>query len=368
MFRTGIAVIALGLVASHASAQVRIKDITDVSGARSNQLIGFGLVVGLDGTGSRSSFTQSVAVEMMQRFGTTTAIFSSNPADSILRSTNNSAVMVTAEIGPYSRRGAKIDVLVSSMDDARSLKGGQLLMTPLRGADGQVYAVAQGPISIGGFAVEGLAARVQKNQLNTGRIPDGAMIEKEAPGDMTRNGRIELLLKDADYNTARLIAKAINFRFPNAAAATDAGRVVVCPPLDQKKSVVEIIAEIGVLEVRPDTSARVIINERTGTIVAGENVTIGTVAVTHGNLFISTTESPFAVQPNPFGGGATAVLPRTQTTALEQQARMVVIPKSTTVADLARGMNALGVSPQDTIAIFQMIKEAGALNAELRIR
>lgn len=368
MIRMGLAVSLVLLLAATGSAQVRIKDITEVSGARSNQLIGFGLVVGLDGTGSRSSFTQSVAVDMLQRFGSTTAIFSSNPAESIFRSTNNSAVMVTAEIGPFARRGAKLDVSVSSMDDARSLKGGKLLMTPLKGADGQVYAVAQGEISIGGFSVEGQAARVQKNQLNTGRIPDGAMIEKEALGEMTKNGRIELLLKDPDYNTARLIAKEVNRKLPNSAEATDPGRVVVCPPLDAKKTVVELIAEVGVMEVRPDTTARVIINERTGTVVAGENVTIGTVAITHGNLFISTAETPFAVQPNAFGGGATTVLPRTQATATEQRSRMVVLPKTATVADVARGMNALGVSPQDIISIFQLLKEVGALNAELRIR
>jgi flagellar P-ring protein FlgI len=368
MKRTLFAGLLLLGFAQAVAAQVRIKDITEISGARSNQLIGFGLIVGLDGTGSRSSFTQSVAVEMLQRYGYTTAIFSSNPAESIFRSTNNSAVMVTAEIGPFARRGAKIDVTVSSMDDARSLKGGKLLMTPLKGADGEVYAVAQGPISIGGFAVEGQAARVQKNQLNTGRIPDGAMIEKEALGEMTKNGRVELLLKDADFNTARLIARAVNLRFPNSAEASDAGRVVICPPLDPKKTIVELIAEVGVLEVRPDTTAKVVMNERTGTIIAGENVTIGTVAITHGNLFISTAETPFAVQPNPFGGGNTTVLPRTQATATEQRSRMIVLPKSATVADVARGMNALGVSPQDIISIFQLLKENGALHAELRIR
>jgi flagellar P-ring protein FlgI len=366
MIRVALAVPLLVLFAAAAPAQVRIKDITEVSGARSNQLIGYGLVTGLDGTGSRSSNTQAVAVDMLQRQGYTTAIFSSNPAEPIFRSTNNSLVIVTAEIGPYSRRGTKIDVTVSSMDDARSLKGGILGMTPLRGADGQVYAVAQGAVSIGGFSVEGQAARVQKNQLNAGRIPDGAMIEKEAPGEMTKNGRIEFLLKDADYNTARLIAKAVNQRYPNAAEATDAGRVVVCPPLDAKKTVVEIIAEVGVMEVRPDTTAKVIINERTGTVFAGENVTIGTAAIMHGNLFISTAETPFVVQPNPFSGGTTAVVPRTQATATEQRSRMVVLPRATTVADVARGMNALGVSPQDVMSIFQLLKDGGALNAELR--
>lgn len=349
-------------------AQVRVKDVTTVAGARANQLFGLGLVVGLDGTGSRSSFTQEMAVNMLQRLGTTTAIFSAIPSESILRSTSNSVVMVTAEIGPFSRRGTKMDVLVSSIDDARSLKGGQLIFTPLKGADGEVYAVAQGPLSIGGFAVEGQAARVQKNQLNTGRIPEGAIVEKEALGETTKNGRIELLLREPDFNTARLIAKAVNQKYANAATAVDAGSVVVCPPLEARKTAVELIAEIGLMEIRPDTTAKVVINERTGTVVAGENVTIGTVAITHGNLFIATAETPYAVQPNPFAGGTTAVLPRTTATASEQRSRMVVLPKATTVADVARALNALGVTPQDLISVFQMLKEAGALHAELQIK
>jgi flagellar P-ring protein precursor FlgI len=350
-----------------AAAQVRIKDITEVSGARSNQLVGFGLVVGLDGTGSRSTFTQQVAVDMMQRLGVTTQIFSPLPSESILRSTNISAVIVTAEIGPFVRKGGKIDVTVSSMDDARSLQGGKLVMTPLKGADGQVYAVAQGPLSVGGFAVAGQAAGLQKNQLNTGRIPNGAMVEKEAPGEVAPNGHIKLLLREADFNTARLVAKAINLRYPKAAEALDAGCVAVCPPLDEKKTAVELIAEIGLLEVRPDAVAKVVINERTGTVVAGEAVTIGSAAVTHGNLFITAAESPFAVQPAPFGGGQTAVLPRTQVTATEQRSRMVVLPKAATVADVARALNALGVTPRDLISIFQGLKRVGALNAELEI-
>jgi flagellar P-ring protein precursor FlgI len=366
MLRFLILVSVLLLVAHPVSAQVRIKDITEVSGARGNQLVGFGLVVGLDGTGSRSSFTQQVAVDMMQRLGVTTQIFSALPSESIIRSTNISAVMVTAEIGPFARKGSTIDVTVSSIDDARSLQGGKLILTPLKGVDGQVYAVAQGPLSVGGFAVAGQAAGLQKNQVNTGRIPNGAIVEKEALGELTRNGRIQLLLRDPDFNTARLIAKAINQRFPQSSETCDAGCISVCPPLDTRKCAAELIAEIGLLEVKTDSVAKVVINERTGTIVAGENVTISPAAVTHGNLFITTAESPFAVQPAPFSGGATAVLPRTQVTANEQRARMVVLPKATTVADVARAMNALGVTPRDLISIFQALKRVGALNAELQ--
>ena len=367
MRRLIFAVAATCFVAASASAQVRIKDITDVSGARSNQLIGFGLVVGLDGTGSRSTFTQQVAVDMMQRLGVTTQIFSPSPAESILRSTNMSAVMVTAEIGPWVRKGGKIDVTVSSMDDARSLQGGQLILTPLKGADGEVYAVAQGQMSIGGFSASGQAAGIQKNQLNTGRVPNGAMIEKEAPGELTKNGKLTLTLRDADFNTARLIAKAINVRFPGSAEACDPGGVNICLPLDSKKTLSDLIGEIGLLEVKPDAPARIIINERTGTVVAGENVTLSPVAVAHGNLYLRVSETAVASQPNPLAAGSTVVTPRTQVGAVEERARLVVLPKATSVADVARVLNALGVTPRDLISIFQLLKEAGALHAELKV-
>lgn len=367
MSRSLSAAVLLALAAAPAAAQVRVKDITSVSGARGNLLFGLGLVTGLDGTGSRSSFTQQVAVDMVQRLGITTQIFSPLPAEAIMRTTNNSVVMVTAEIGPFARKGGTIDVTVSSMDDARSIQGGVLLMTPLKGADGQVYAVAQGAVSVGGFAVSGQAAGLQKNQVNTGRVPNGAMVEKEAPGETHRDGKVTLLLKDPDFNTARLIAKAVNARFPKTARACDPGSVEFTLPHDTGKCPADLIAEVGLTEVKPDSPAKVVINERTGTVVAGENVTIGSAAIAHGNLFISTTETPFAVQPGPFAGGQTAVVPRTQLTAAEQRSRLVVLPKATSVADVARALNALGVSPRDLITIFQMLKEVGALHAELKI-
>ncbi|MCU0704063.1 MAG: flagellar basal body P-ring protein FlgI [Fimbriiglobus sp.] len=366
MPRSLAALALLALAAGAASAQVRIKDITDVTGARGNHLIGLGLVVGLDGTGSRSTFTQQMAADMLQKLGFTTQIFSPNPAESIIRSTNNSVVMVTAEIGPWSRKGTKIDVSVSSMDDARSLQGGKLLLTTLKGLDNEVYAVAQGEISIGGFAVSGQAAGVQKNQQNTGHITGGAMVEKEAPGELTRGGKLQFALKNPDYNTARLIAKAINARFPGSAEACDPGGVNVALPLDSKKSLSDLIGEIGLLEVKPDVEARVVINERTGTVVAGENVTLSPAAVAHGNLYLRVSELPQVSQPNPFGGGATAVVPRTQVGAVEERNRMVVLPRATTVADVARALNALGVTPRDLISIFKALKEAGALHAEVK--
>jgi flagellar P-ring protein FlgI len=368
MLRPLIAAVALLLAAAPASAQqVRIKDITDVAGVRSNQLFGFGLIVGLDQTGSRSTFTQQVAVDMLQRMGTTTQIFSQLPSESVLRSTSLSAVMVTAEIGPFARKGSRLDVTVSALDDARSLQGGTLVFTTLRGADGQVYALAQGAVSIGGFSVTAQASGVQKNHLNVGRIPNGGIVEKEAPGEMLQNGKATLLLKEPDFNTARLIAKRVNEKFPNTATATDPGAVVLCPPPDPCKTANQYLAEVGLLEVRPDIPARVVINERTGTVVAGENVSIATVAVSHGSLYIGVGVTPVVSQPAPLSGGETVVVPRTTVAAGEERRRMIVVPTSTTVSEVARSLNALGVTPRDLIAIFQTLKRAGALHAELII-
>lgn len=367
MLRIASACCLLALASAPAAAQVRIKDVTDVVGARSNQLIGFGLVVGLDGTGSRSTFTQQVAVDMLQRLGVTSQIFSQQPSDAVIRSNSISAVMVIAEIGPFARKGGRIDVTVSCLDDTRSLQGGTLLLTPLHGADGQVYAVAQGPLSIGGFSVSGATAGLQKNQLNTGRIPNGAIVEKEAPGFFVHSGRSQLVLKDPDFNTSRLVAKAINERFPFTARELDAGTVEVCAPIDPVRTPVQFLAEIGLIDVRPDVAARVVINERTGTVVTGEGVIITTCAIAHGNLYLGTSESPVISQPNAFAGGRTVVRPETQVGAVEQKARLIPLPKVTTVADVARALNALGVTPRDLISIFQAMKQAGALHAELII-
>jgi flagellar P-ring protein precursor FlgI len=368
MYRLLIAAAAVFAVTAPASADVRIKDVTDVSGTRGNQLFGFGLVVGLDGTGSRSTFTQDVAVQMLQRMGQSTQIFSQLPAESVIRSTSISAVMVTAEIGPFARKGSRMDVTVSCIDDARSLQGGTLIFTPLRGADGNVYALAQGPLSIGGFSVTvGGGGGVQKNHVNVGRIPGGGIIEKEAPGELVRDGKATLLLRDPDFNTARMIAKMINERFPNTALASDPGAVVLCQPVDPYKTPTQFLAEVGLLEIRPDIPARVVINERTGTVVAGEHVSISTTGVAHGNLYIGVSINPIISQPAPLSGGTTVVTSRTQITGSEQQARLIALPKATTVAEVARALNALGVTPRDLIAIFQAMKKAGALHAELLI-
>lgn len=355
------------LLTTYTFAQVRIKDITDVGDAHINQLFGFGLVVGLDGTGSRSTFTQQIAVEMLQRLGTTTQIFSQVPAESVIRSTSIAAVMVTAELSPYARKGSRIDVIVSAIDDTHSLQGGTLILTPLRGVDGEVYAIAQGPISVGGFSITGQAASIQKNHLNVGRIPGGAIVEREALGKIFRHGKVSLLLKQPDHKTAANICKSINKVFPNVAFPVDAGAVCLYVPTDYIKDPVSFLASVGQLTVTPDMPARVVINERTGTVVAGEHVTISPVAISHGNLYLGVSERPIVSQPASFGAGQTAIAPRTQIGAVEQQARFVALPPTTTVADVARALNALGVSPRDIIAIFQALKQAGALHAEIII-
>jgi flagellar P-ring protein precursor FlgI len=368
----------LTLIAVSASgaraAGTRIKDITEFEGDRSNQLMGIGLVVGLANTGGRSLATQQMAVDLLHRFRFNSLINSSNRLDPVYLAGSVSIVAVTAEIGPFARRGSKIDVTVSVIDDAISLQGGTLFFTPLNGADEVVYAVAQGPLSIGGFSFtvpQGTTtplASAQKNHPTVGLIPGGAIIEREARGESYCNGTVRLLLREPEYTTACAIAKAINAKFPHSAVTLDAGTIQVFTPKGPAADVVCFNSEIGKLEVTTDSVARVVINERTGTIVAGKDVSIDTVAVAHGNLAILTSDEPFASQPPPFSGGTTAILPRPRLGVTEQGGSLRVLERGTTVADLARALNALGVTPRDMISIFQTLKKAGALHAELVIQ
>jgi flagellar P-ring protein precursor FlgI len=360
--------ILLALLPESSKAQVRIKDITDLDGARNNQLYGFGLVVGLAGTGSRSLFTQQVAVDMLQKLNVSSRIFNQSPSDNVVRSTSVSAVMVTAEIGPFNRCGSRLDVTVSCLDDASSLQGGTLLMTPLRGADGEVYAVAQGPLSVGGFILEGQAASVQKNHPTVGRIASGATVEKEALGSVLCKGIARLLLKNPDFNTARKIAKAVNQFVPDCAQPLDGGAVQVVVPHEQCPNPVAFLSEVGLLEITPDNVARVVINERTGTVVVGNEVKVSTTAVAHGNLTVLISELPQVSQPDTYSyRGSTVVVPRTQLNSTEQNSQLNIVPRSVTVAELARALNALGVSPRDLISIFQALAKSGALHADLVI-
>lgn len=356
---------ALLVVLPRGEAGVRVKDITDLEGARGNQLYGFGLIVGLSGSGSRSLFTQQVAADMLQRMNVTAQIFTNLPSDNVLRSANIAAVMVTAEIGPFARKGSRIDVTVSALDDSQSLHGGTLILTPVRGVDGEVYAVAQGPVSVGGFLFSGQAASVQKNHPTVGRIASGAIVEREARGEVVCQGQLRLLLKQPDYTTARAITKAVNERYPGAAATLDAGTVQIAAMGHKSGNVAGFVDEIGHLEVSPDTPARVVINERTGTIVAGEQVKVSSVALAHGSLTILTTEEPRVSQPAPLSEGKTVVVPRTKVGVGEQPGGVRVVPRSVTVAELARALNALGATPRDLISIFQALKQAGALHAEI---
>ncbi len=350
---------------------VRIKDITDLEGQRSNQLIGVGLVVGLDGTGSKSPFTQQTAVDMLSRFNINAKISADTKGDAPFKSGNIAVVMVTAELGPFARCGSRIDVTVAVLDDSTSLQGGQLLITPLAGADKCVYAVAQGALHVGGFSFGApgnggaATAGAQKNHPTAGRIAGGAIVEREVRGEVLCNGQIRLLLRQPDYTTSRAIAKAINDRYPNSAVTLDAGTVQVFVPKGMCPNVVTFVSDIFMLEVVPDIPARVVINERTGTIVAGHQVKIAAVAVAHGNLAIVTNNEPVASQPLPFARGKTVVLPRSTVGVTEQGGAVQVLPPTVTVADLARALNALWATPRDLITIFHALKEAGALHAEL---
>jgi flagellar P-ring protein precursor FlgI len=349
---------------------VRIKDITELEGQRSNQLIGVGLVVGLDGTGSKSPFTQQVAVDMLSRFNIVSKVTAGTPGDTPFKSGNIAAVTVTAELGPFARCGSRIDVTVAALDDSSSLQGGQLLMTPLSGADKCIYAVAQGALHLGGFTFGGVGggapgAGAQKNHPTAGRIAGGAIVEREVRGEVLCNGQLRLLLRQPDYTTSRAIAKAINTRYPNCAVTLDAGAVQVFVPKGMCPNVVSFISDIGALEVEPDVPARVVINERTGTIVAGQQVKIAAVAVAHGNLAIVTNNEPQVSQPLPYSRGKTVVVPRASVGVTEQGGSVQVLPPTVTVADLARALNALGATPRDLITIFHALKEAGALHAEL---
>jgi flagellar P-ring protein precursor FlgI len=309
----------------------------------------------------------STATRCVNKLQVGAKVFQDLPSDNVIRSNCISAVMVTAEIGPFSRKGSRVDVTVSALDDARSLQGGTLIFTPLRGADGETYVTAQGPLSVGGFLVVGTAAAAQKNHTNVGRIPGGGLVEKEALGEIACNGFIRLLLREPDYTTAQAIARAINLQYPHAAQPIDAGTVQVAVPKSRCADVVGFAGEIGTLEVNPDFPARVVIDERTGTVVAGEDVRISRVAVAHGNLALIRVETPEVAQPPPLTPGPPVVVPRTQVGAAEQRSYLQVVPATVNVGSLARALNALGVTPRDLISIFQALKEAGALHADLVI-
>jgi flagellar P-ring protein precursor FlgI len=344
----------------------RIKDLIDVEGARDNQLNGYGLVVGLANTGdSKIDSTLQTIANALKNYGVNV------PMDDI-KSGNVAAVMVTADIPPFVKPGTRIDVTVSSIGDSKTLQGGVLLQVPLQGADRTVYAVAQGPIAVGGF-LGGQGgpggATVQKNHPTVGTIPNGAIVEREIPTQVVRNGSLNLMLRDADFTSAARMAESINRVFPNTAVARDSKTVNVLLPPEYNNYEVNFLATIGSIELEPDTTARVVINERTGVIVATSNVRVSKVAVSHGSLTISIASNLTASQPNaPFFGnaaGETVVLPSTTTDVNEQKGGFKIVEEAPTINDVAAALNALGVSTRDMMSIFQTMKRAGALQAEL---
>ena len=340
---------------------VRLKDIAQVQGARENQLLGWGLVVGLNGTGDSSEITAQILRDFLERHRRAV-----DPKD--IEAKNVAVVTVTATLPPFARPGTRIDCLVASVSDAKTLQGGVLLQTPLLGADRQVYAVAQGPLSIGGFGAGGAGASIQKGHPTVARIPSGALIERPVKVTLTTDHTMTICLREPDFTTAARLAVAINERFPGMARTHDADgtiRVTLPPEARKPGKLVPFIAQLEEVTVRPDSRARVILNERTGTIVAGAYVRIGQVAITHGSLVFITKESADVSQPAPLSDGETVVVPNTQVEVREQHKRMVVLDEALTVADVARALNALGATPNDIVTIFQAIKQAGALPAEL---
>ncbi|MBP5856972.1 flagellar basal body P-ring protein FlgI [Marivibrio halodurans] len=363
----GAAVLAAGAGWSDtAHAQSRIKDIVNFEGVRDNLLIGYGLVVGLNGTGdslNSAVFTKESLIGMLERLGV-------NARDDSLGTDNVAAVMVTATLPPFSRQGSRIDVEVSALGDSSSLQGGTLLVTPLLGADGEVYAVAQGALAVGGFQVQGAAETVVRGVPTAGRIANGAIIEREVPFALESLQQVELNLRNPDFTTARRVSRAINaFVGVETSRVLDPATVRVEVPQSYDGRLVEMLTDIEQLRVEPDQLARVVIDEKSGVIVMGENVRINRVAIAQGNLTIRITETPQVSQPQPFSNtGETAIVPRTDIEIDENaDRRLGVLETGVSLQELVNGLNALGVGPRDMITILQAIKTAGALQADIEV-
>jgi flagellar P-ring protein precursor FlgI len=365
MFRIFICLLAV-LTAVPATAMVRIKDIATLQGVRDNQLVGYGLVIGLKGSGDtlrNSPFTEQSLQSMLDSLGV-------NVRETRLRTRNVAAVVVTAEMPSFIGKGSTIDISVSSLGDATSLAGGTLVATPLLGADGQIYAVGQGPVAVSGFAELGAAESLTQGIPTVGRIPNGGLIERNLPAKFSQIPDLVLELSNPDFKTAVRITDAIN-RYTRerygvrVAKERDYRSVDLTPP--PKVSLTRFIAEIESIRVRPDQSAKVVIDERTGTVVIGKDVQISTVAITHGNLTVRISEAPEVSQPAPFSQGETVVVPRTYVDAQETGGRLAVVG-GTDLPTLVRGLNRIGLRPTGIIAILQAIKTAGALQAELVVQ
>lgn len=352
---------ALLVLASVAHA-ARIKDLGYINGVRPNQLIGYGLVVGLDGTGDKSNtiFTNQSLSNMLDRLG-----MKVDPK--AVKVNNIAAGIITADLQPFAKIGNRIDAVVSSIGDAKSLQGGVLLFTPLKGSDGEVYAVAQGPLVLGGYMASGQGAQVSKNHLTVGRIVNGTTIEKELSSASQPTDSLVISLKQADFTTARRVAEKVNELFPGSAVAKDGGTVSVNLPAEARSNPVKFFSQVESLDISPDYFSKIVVNERTGTIVIGEHVRIATVAVAHGNLSVQIKEDAKVSQPMPFSQGRTVETADTKMRVEEERGRFFVVSGGVTIRELVNALNAIGVSARDIISVLQAVKAAGALHAELEV-
>lgn len=370
-----LVLVSAAVVSADIMPGVRIKDIAHVNGVRSNQLVGYGLIVGLDNSGDsqQALFTIESVANMLQDFG-----IKADPAK--MRVRNVAAVMITADLPAFGKPGDKMDVTVSSLGDAKTLQGGTLMQSPLKAANGEVYAVAQGAISVGGFSAGGGGTSVVKNHTTVGRIPRGAIIEKATQTAMTVGDSLTFSLEDQDFTTSVRIAKAINDKFGNGTASpTDAGTVTVKVRTDQSSQVVGLISEIGDLTIQPDSTAKIVVDERTGTVAIGGSVQISPIAISHGNLSVEISTDYLVSQPLPPAppagtvvmapgtAPAATVVPNKTVSATEQEASLVTLKGGSTIEGLVQALNALKVTPRDIIAILQTIKQAGALHGEIQV-
>jgi flagellar P-ring protein precursor FlgI len=348
----------------HVTAMSRIKDLANIEGVRQNQLIGYGLVVGLNGTGDTLNnipFTKQSLQAMLERLGV-------NIRGQTIRTGNVAAVMVTANLPAFGTQGTRIDITVSALGDAKSLQGGTLLVTPLLGADGNVYAVGQGSVAINGFQAEGEAAKIVRGVPTVGRIANGAIIEREIDFALNRLSQVRLALRNADFTTAKRIAAAINdFIGVNTAEPLDQSTVQINVPKQYLGNVVSLLTEIEQLQIEPDLAAKIVIDERSGIIVMGRDVRVSTVAVAQGNLTVTISETPQVSQPAPFSGGQTRVVPRTRVGVQEDGKKFALVREGVSLQQLVDGLNALGIGPRDLIAILQAIKAAGAIQADIEV-
>jgi len=356
--------LALGLSMASASATSRIKDLANIEGVRQNQLIGYGLVVGLNGTGDTLNnipFTKQSLQAMLERMGV-------NIRGATIRTGNVAAVMVTGNLPAFGTQGTRMDVTVSALGDAKNLQGGTLLVTPLLGADGNVYAVAQGSVAISGFQAEGEAAKIVRGVPTVGRIANGAIIEREIEFALNRLPNVRLALRNADFTTAKRIAAAVNDYLGNKSAEPlDPSTVQLSIPPEFKGNVVAFLTEIEQLQVEPDQAAKIVIDERSGIIVMGRDVRVATVAVAQGNLTVSISESPQVSQPNPLSRGKTVVTPRTSVGVTEDGKKFALVKDGVSLQQLVDGLNGLGIGPRDLIGILQAIKAAGAIEADIEV-